>query len=525
MTTQLGFESASHIERLTFERTCDLRTNFRTTGLPLHWLFTMSSHTLPKSFAVGRLGATASSGGTRKPRPILRDLRNTLALQATESSRYSIEQGVPFTPSSFSVTESPSSHEPRRHHREDGKRRVSPIALPIITPCSKLAPHTTPSLNMLGSAPVDVLALHISNRSSSPEEENVFNIKRSSSMIISYSDHGNHVIDNTPSPLSLRPESRHAAIYQRTQTLKPRSVPPNRHVIDRNALVFNVPPRSPTPSLSPSTAQSSPISDLVSKRSGRTFRLVSDQNDHFVHAVATDLTGYRIESPLDSPYFSSPTQIGFPPDMLALLQELDELAGWVQDFPYPKEASGALDVLTSNSIVPVSCPHALQRLGNDFLQQPVSSDKGKRRKLTESTDDVSEWKCQFPTSHSAIPPASTPIARRRSVHYIYDPRGTPSFLVGSSTSPVAYPAEGYRSPPRVITPGPSPITSLTASTPVIRTFGRRSVPNVSPPPLVSPPTGMTSFKAFFKRSRSNTMSAPRSNTFGRDKKKFGWLKI
>ncbi|KAG1739983.1 hypothetical protein EDB19DRAFT_794686 [Suillus lakei] len=204
------------------------------------------------------------------------------------------------------------------------------------------------------------------------------------------------------------------------------------------------------------------------------------------------------------------------------------LAGWVQNFPYPEKALGSLNLLTIGSTVPVSCPHALQRLGNElgdhFPQQPVLSDKGKRRRLTESTQDLS--KCQFPTSHSAIPPASIPVARRRSVRYIYEPRGTPSFLVGSSTSPVAYPAEGYQSPPReVITPGPSHITSLTASTPVIRACSRRSVPSVSPPPMVSPPTGITSFKAFFKRSRSNTMSVPRSNACGREKKKFGWLKI
>ncbi|KAG1746596.1 uncharacterized protein EDB91DRAFT_1117841 [Suillus paluster] len=393
----------------------------------------MSYRTLPKSFAAERSGTSTSSGGrslTRKPRPILRDLRNTLTLQAIESGRYTIEQGASSGASPFLVIESPSSPEPRRHHHGDGTCLLSPIALPI-TPCSKLVPRTTPSFNMLGSAPVDILTFRVSKHDTSPEEENIFNIKRSSSMIISYPDHGDYDIDNTSSPLSLRPGSKHAAIYQYPQTLKPQSVPLNRRIVDRNALVFTVPPRSPTPSLSPPTAPSSPISDLVSKRSARMFRLVPAQNDRFMHAVATDLTGYRIESPLDSPGSSSTTQIGFPPDMLALLQELDELASWVQGFPHPEEASGALDVLTVGSTVPVSCPHALQRLGNElgdhFLSQSVSSDKGKRRKLTESTDDMSEWKCQFPTSRSAIPPASTPVARRRSARYIYDPR-VPIFL-------------------------------------------------------------------------------------------------
>ncbi|KAG2132794.1 hypothetical protein DEU56DRAFT_706194, partial [Suillus clintonianus] len=259
---------------------------------------------------------------TKKPRPILRDLRNTLALQAAESGRYSIEQGGPFDTSSPPVTESSSSPERRRHH-ENGKYRSSPIAFPI-------TPQTAP-LNMLGSAPADALAFHVWNRETPLEEENVFNIKRTSSMITSYSDRGSPNIDNTPSPL----ESRHVAIHQSTQPLRLWRVPLNRGVVDQKALVFTIPPCSPTISLSPPAASSSPISNLVSKRSGRTFRLIPTQDDRFVHAVATDLTD-RIESPLDSPCSSSPTHFGFPPDMLALLQELDELAGWVQDFPCPK---------------------------------------------------------------------------------------------------------------------------------------------------------------------------------------------
>lgn len=476
----------------------------------------MSSHTLPRSFTVERSDSPASSYGRasmKKPRPILRDLRNTLALQTTEGSRDSIKQGVPFD-TSFSVTESPSSPERRRHHRGNDKYRVSPIALPA-------TPRTVPSLNIPGYTLVDALACHVSNRDTPAKEEIILSHKHSSSMIVSDSDHGSLNIDNN----SFFLESKHAVIHHCTKPFNPWKAPLNRRVVDQNALVFTIPPCSPTFPLSPPTASSSPMSDLLSKRSGRMFRLVPAQNDHFVHVVATDLTDYLIESPLESHCLSSPTHIGFPPDMLALLQELDELASWVQDFPYPEEALGALDILTIGSTVAVSCPHALRRLSNDqgdrFLQQPVLPDKGKSRMLTEPTDDISE--CQF---HSAIPPASTPVTRRSSVRYIYEPQGTPSFLVGSSTSPIAYPAEGYRSPPReVIVPGPSSITSLNASTPVIRACGRRSVPNVSPPLLVSPPTGLTSFKAFFKRSRSNTMSIPQSNTCGREKKKFGWLKI
>lgn len=376
----------------------------------------MSSHTLPKSSAIERSDSPASSDGRasiKKPRPILRDLRNTLALQANESSRYSIEQGVPFDAFPFSITESPSPAERRRHRHGNGKYRVSPIALSV-------TPYAAPSLNMPWYAPVDALDFHVSNHDTPAEEENIFIDKRSPSTTVSYSDHGNPDIDNNSSLL----ESKHAAIHHHTKPLNLRSAPLNRRVIDQKALAFTIPPCSPILPLSPPTASSSPISDLLYKRSGRMFRLVPTQNDRLVHAVATDLTDYDVESPLESPCSSSPTHIGFPPDMLALLQELDELASWVQDFPYPEEASVALDILTIGSTVPVSCPHALQQLGNDLghhsSQPPMLLDKGKRRRLTESMDDMSE--CQFPTSHSAIPPASTPIARRRSIRYIYEPR-------------------------------------------------------------------------------------------------------
>jgi len=343
----------------------------------------MPSHTLPKSFAIERSDSPVSSDGKasmKKTRPTLQDLRNTLALQAIESSRYSIEQGVPFDAFSFCTTENPSSPERRRHHHGNGKYRFSPTALSV-------TPHTAPSLNMLEYAPIDALAL---NRDTFAKEENIFIDKRGSSTIVSCSDHGNPNIDNNNSP----PGSKHAFIHHYTKPLNPWSAPSNRRVADQKGLVFTIPPCSPTLLLSPPIASSSPISDLLSKRSGRMFRLVPTQNDRLVHAVATDLTDYHIESPLESPGSSSPTHIGFPPDMLALLQELDDLASWVQDFPYPEEISGANDIFTIGSTVPISCPRALQQLGNDlgdhFLQQPVLTDKGKRRRLTESTDDVSE---------------------------------------------------------------------------------------------------------------------------------------
>lgn len=53
----------------------------------------------------------------------------------------------------------------------------------------------------------------------------------------------------------------------------------------------------------------------------------------------------------------------------------------------------------------------------------------------------------------------------------------------------------------------SPITSLAVGAPVVQ---RPSMPDVSPMPLVSPPSGTISFVSFFKRSRSDTVSVPQT---------------
>ncbi|OJA09551.1 hypothetical protein AZE42_01156 [Rhizopogon vesiculosus] len=459
-----------------------------------------------KSFApqtpVDRSGSSASSGwgSWRKPRPILEDLRNTLSTQAMKDGRHNIKQDIPFTSSPFHAIDSVASPERRsRHRRANAEYLVNPITLPL-NPISELAPSPSHN-NMLASAHVDMLVFRGSKYDTSPEEDNIFSIKRSLSMVF------NHNVDNVSSPLSPSPGSSHAAIlYHHNQVIKPRRVPLNRRgAIHRNAPTFTVPQRSHTSPLSSPTSPNSSLSDLVSKRSGRTFKLVSSQKDRSVPAAAA---GGRIESSLDSPCSSSSPQHGLPPDMLAILQELDELASWIREFTDPEKASGELDSDTCTA--PASCLYAHgDDPDDDFLQRPaLRRDKGKGRLLTEPVDDMdsglSEWKplCTT-TSRSAISSTSTPVVRRRqSACYIYDPLRSPSFLVGSSTSPIAYPAEGYRSPP------PSPTTG----TP--RRSGWHSVPNTSP---VSPLFGITFFKTFFKRSRSDTMSVPQTNTSGRNK--------
>ncbi|KAJ8587305.1 hypothetical protein M405DRAFT_934783 [Rhizopogon salebrosus TDB-379] len=166
---------------------------------------------------------------------------------------------------------------------------------------------------------------------------------------------------------------------------------------------------------------------------------------------------------------STPTSFEAPtphPDMLAMLQDLES---W--DSTDPEGALGEHDTPTVDSTMPVSCSHALESLEN----------------------------------------------------------------VDSSTSPVAFPAEEHHNPTRE-----SPVTSLAVGTPLAQ---RSSGCNSAPTTLVSPPSRMSSFKAFFKRSHSkmtlvppsgmisfktfikraypNTMSIPRTHTFGKDKKKFG----
>lgn len=332
------------------------------------------------SRTVERSGPSASPGrgpSTRNPRPILEDLQDSLS--PTEGGRYNLGHGVPFGPP-FPVRSATSPERHRRHRRANAEYRL-PNILPL-NPSSKLAPPPSPN-NMLRSALADVLVFRGSKFDTSPEKKDIFTEQRSSSMVI---NHWNHDVDNMSSPLLLSSESSYMETsYRYNKALKLRKVPLNHRVTDRNALSFTVPPRSHTPPLSPPIAPSSPISDLVSKRSGRIFGLVPIQKDRFVHAVAT---GGRIESSLDSPCSSSPTQCGLPPDMLAMLHELDELANWIQNFTYLQRGAEELDVLTSH-------PHTLKRLGDDdlddhFLQRPALLDKGKGRRI-ESMDDIDSW--------------------------------------------------------------------------------------------------------------------------------------
>ena len=331
---------------------------------------------------VDHSSSPASSGWgllTRKSRPIFKDLQNTVSLQVAEDGGYSIEQshGVSSTSPPFPVIDEVSPKRRGLHRRANAEYLASSIAIPL-NPRSKLVPPLYPDV-MLGSARVDLLVL---NYDTSPEEDNIA-MQRSSSIVI---NNGNYNVDTMCSPLPLSPDSsRTEAPHHCTQVVKPRRVPlNNRRVINRSALVLTVPPRSLTPPLSSPTSPSSPISDLVSKRSGRIFELVSVQ-DHFLEAVETDQTSGRIGSPTDILCSSSPAQCGFHPDMLAMLQELEELATWIRECTHPERDSEELDALSTSS---ESCPHALERLETDidyhFLRRPVLKvDKGKGRMLTE----------------------------------------------------------------------------------------------------------------------------------------------
>jgi hypothetical protein len=87
------------------------------------------------------------------------------------------------------------------------------------------------------------------------------------------------------------------------------------------------------------------------------------------------------------------------PDILAVLHENDELTGWIRGSTCHGEVFGELGTPTVSSTAPASCPRALESFRN----------------------------------------------------------------INSSTSPLAYLAEGYHSPPRE-----NPITSLAASIPVVQ---------------------------------------------------------
>ncbi|KAJ8590102.1 hypothetical protein M405DRAFT_180769 [Rhizopogon salebrosus TDB-379] len=381
----------------------DFLTHFRVTGLP-QWSFTMSPQ---KSFApqTGSRSSASSWWGrwgssAKEPQPTPEDLWNTLSVQATDSDseagHFSVEQGV------HSASPTPFSDffpKRRRRHRHANADYRAPI-IPSSKSASPPSPHNT-----LGFSLVDVPAFR-STKYDMSSEENIFTS--------TFINHVNYDFDHMSSSLSFSPESSPSpTIYHHNdKVLKPRRVPLKRRLVNRNALMFTAPSRSPPSPLSSRTSSSSPISDVASKRSGGFFELDPIRKDRFVYAVAT---GGRIESMLDSSRLSSQTQDGFDADTLVVLQKLDELANWVRNYTFPEGAS--LELFSAQ----VSRP--LGRLRNDLddhLLQPVFIDKGKRRSLADSTDnldsEVSEPLC--PT-RSAVTPART---RRRSFHYIYEPR-------------------------------------------------------------------------------------------------------
>jgi len=76
----------------------------------------------------------------------------------------------------------------------------------------------------------------------------------------------------------------------------------------------------------------------------------------------------------------SPTQ---HPDMLAMLQDVDELANWIKDCTYVKETLGEFDILTVCPTAPVSHPHTLGPVGSSTsVRYPVKLYHGHPRELS-----------------------------------------------------------------------------------------------------------------------------------------------
>ncbi|KAI9464242.1 hypothetical protein HD554DRAFT_1285920 [Boletus coccyginus] len=294
------------------------------------------------------------------------------------------------------------------------------------------------------------------------------------------------------------------------------------HTIDWNGSLDGLTPPISLPASSP-RAQDTP-----SKRSGRTFALVpalANGRRVFAHVVVNPKV-IDSEELSGSPLLSPP-QVGLPEDMQDVLRQLDDLASWVKAASSSRDYIGSIVHATRLTGDP-SADDGTHTTGN--LSDGLFSNKGKTRLLSTSPPSECDIRrdlvvctnplavpSKYPPNHQdssrgAVPGGPTripPAIDCQSDGFIYVPDcNTPEFLVGCSSSPIAYPVCGYSSHPRY---SPHP-PETTHDIPYHRRFlERRSAPcSSSTSRLISPPSGKTSFKTFFQRSRCNTTAVSHS---------------
>ncbi|KAH7913832.1 hypothetical protein BJ138DRAFT_1111076 [Hygrophoropsis aurantiaca] len=231
---------------------------------------------------------------------------------------------------------------------------------------------------------------------------------------------------------------------------------------------------------------------------------------------------------LQTPSHPTPVEVSnqvknAPGDLRHILNELESLAIVVKALPIPGEPVDS-NVMSSFPVRPIK-RHSTK---NDIASK--SSTWNQKEKWTAIVHPQTSSEPQFPPG---ILHAPTSHGSQNSVSYIYDPRGTPEFLIGGSNSLLAFPAHGYASPPG--RPEFSAWKNISNSSPRRRTVGHQRIQD----PLSAPAGSKASFKAFFQRSRCNTTAsgypAPRTiplahtpveSTISRERRiRLAWPKI
>ncbi|KAH7890791.1 hypothetical protein F5I97DRAFT_1923279 [Phlebopus sp. FC_14] len=480
----------------------------------------------------------------KKARPILKDVQNALALHAPESRRYVIVQEDSSSGISYPAYPAFKSTEVQKHRRypvaqrtlssEANSTYISQPRIRTVLPTAVPSPRE----QVCGSQ-----RRHLVRQPS---------VRRSSSMIVSRS---------LDSLLSISPgaEGPRVAIglhdasskglrsnTQTNSTVKAQTCASRSHRVDRDALLSLSRARTSTPPLSPPPPSSLQASaSKSSKRAGRTYALVPTEvnGQHvFTHTVVSDHASNGGENLPNSP--CSTDAIGFPEDMRNVLRQLDELATWVKAAS-SKECISAVSTVASVALADRFPDRHESRSqdGHDTDPNiPGSRGKGKGRRLStppspsEHGRTIVEVSGQSQTCQLSNAFERTKLSWHHSEGFIYEPQNTPEFLVGSSKSPVAYPVKGYCSPP----PGLSaPSRSHGSSTAHHIAYGASCQSALDTPltaPLVSPPSGKTTFKGFFQRSKFNTAVVSRSSiplghvpvesAFSRERRmRLPWLKI
>ncbi|KAH7927303.1 hypothetical protein BV22DRAFT_1118313 [Leucogyrophana mollusca] len=501
----------------------------------------------------------------RKPsRPFLKDMKNTLALQASETSHYVIEQ--PEVVSSYGELASRAPSSPHQRVRCAQATTILPIGPATNSIPCKL--FTSPLRDNNGTRPGETLFDSCSLSQKYAVSDSYTDVlargltsKRSSSLMVSRSlnslqsstSNANFDFYESVMVVTQTPRGGHSVSIRLRQG--GRAGEREIHNSSDQCLMTRSGSRSITPPLSPPPSSPSPATEGLSKRSGHLFALIPAKvggEDVLIHALAEETPG---ASNVPSPEFILAKDLcrgevsvldaadaediakergDYFRDIHRVIEELDALAIIVRALPVPPKGAPPATVRLSSSVAAMPTEPSLPRDGA-VCETSTWADKGKWKARTgsQSSTDPQSPEPQLPPGISrGTGSSSSHPHQRHSARYIYDPRGTPEFLIGNSNSLLAFPTQGYASPPRRFLSSPCGDVS---ESPMRHHIAGHQRPR---PPLSAPPGSKTSFKAFFQRSRCNTTATgcpprtiplahlPVESSVSRERRtRLPWLKI